>query len=204
MSLARSLRRGLAILKCGQYRLFCTELCLYILHRLSKYGQRSETSLCRERLIGYCTGAGLDLGFGGDPITDNAITVDLPKPYVNFGSGALNLPGDARDLHWFRDGVLDYVYSSHLLEDFADTYEVLREWLRVIKKGGQLVLYLPDVKKYRQYCSQKGERPNPHHAIEDFNLEYVKRILMRFDDVEIVYSNPSCDSYSFEIVVRKK
>ena len=80
----------------------------------------SETSKCRARLSPFCLGYGLDLGFGGDPINTAAIRVDTPKPYAYTGDAPVQLGGDARVLHWFRDGVRDYIYSSHLLEDFSE------------------------------------------------------------------------------------
>ena len=49
------------------------------------------------------------------------------------GISRSSLVPKAKDLYWFRDGVLDYVYSSHLLEDYVDTEAVLREWLRVLR-----------------------------------------------------------------------
>lgn len=81
----------------------------------------SETSKCRERLKKFCIGYGLDIGYGGDPIIPGAITVDLAIPYTKVGDAPLNLGGDARNLYWFADNSLDYVYSSHLLEDFDAT-----------------------------------------------------------------------------------
>src|SRR6516225_5766892 len=104
----------------------------------------SETSKCRGRLALFCTGYGVDLGFGGDPITETAIRVDLPQPYTHVGAYGIQLGGTATSLFWFNDGVLDYVYSSHLLEDFEDTQGLLKEWLRVLKIGGRLVLFCPD------------------------------------------------------------
>jgi hypothetical protein len=73
-----------------------------------------QTSKCRTRLAPYCIGCGVDLGPGGDPITETAIRVDLPQPYSDVGLLPPQLTGDARKLIWFRDACLDYVYSSHL------------------------------------------------------------------------------------------
>jgi hypothetical protein len=105
--------------------------------QLSNYGYelrrvrgeyQSETSKCRVRLAPYCTGCGVDLGPGGDPIIETAIRVDLPQPYSHAGVLPPQLTGDATKLVWFRDACLDYVYSSHLLEDFEDTKPILIEW----------------------------------------------------------------------------
>src|SRR5215475_12871263 len=100
----------------------------------------SETSAAADILAPYCEGMGLDLGFGGLPIKDSAITVDLKPPY-DWLKSPQHLTGDARRLYWFQDGVLDYVYSSHLLEDFPprDTLGIVREWLRVLKVEGRLI-----------------------------------------------------------------
>jgi glycosyltransferase involved in cell wall biosynthesis/predicted SAM-dependent methyltransferase len=164
----------------------------------------SETSNCRDRLIKYCQGYGLDIGYGGDPITPSAITVDLPIPYTNVGNHPLNLGGDARSLYWFNSNVLDYVFSSHLLEDFEDTEGVLREWIRVLKVGGYLILFCPDEQIYREHCRKTGQDYNLAHKISNFGLAYIKEILLdKFPNMEIVHENPLVDVYSFELVAKK-
>ena len=169
-----------------------------------EHGYRSETSKCRTRLAPFCQGYGLDLGFGGDPITTGAIRVDAPLPYATTGSMSIQLGGDATRLHWFRDGVLDYIYSSHLLEDFEDTGSVLREWLRVLKPGGRLVLFCPDEQVYRKHCRETGQIYNEHHKHADFSLEKVKGILLAIGGVQFLHETPLIDIYSWELVAEKK
>ena len=163
----------------------------------------SETSKYRNELAQFCLGYGIDLGYGGDPITPSAITVDLPTPYTQVGQQPLNLRGDARNLSWFTDNSLDYVYSSHLLEDFDNTEEVLQEWARVIKKGGRLVLLLPDQKRYEAYCAEAGSEPNPAHKIKEFGLAYVKKCLATIPYLKIIYERDNFDDYCFLIVAEK-
>ena len=166
---------------------------------------QSETSKCRQRLTKYCQGCGLDVGYGGDPILPSAITVDWLVPAAQVGNHPLNLGGDAMSLYWFNDDVLDYVFSSHCLEDFKDTESVLREWIRVVKPGGYLVLFLPDEQVYRKHCATTGQPYNCAHKIDDFSLSYVKHILLNeIGNVEIVHENPLVDVYSFELVARKQ
>jgi uncharacterized protein (TIGR02246 family) len=169
--------------------------------------QGSETSKARPRLSQFCRGNGIDLGYGGDPIVPSAMTMDLPSPYTKLGGYPQNLAGDARDLYWFKDNVLDYVYSSHLLEDFSsdETATVLREWLRVIKVGGVLVLYGPDQQAYRAHCLEKGKVPNPGHKIDNFGLEYVKGILEQNfrGRYSMVHEIALIDDYSFDLVIKK-
>lgn len=163
----------------------------------------SETSKCRDRLIKYCEVNGLDLGAGGDPIKENSITVDLENPYSNVGSKEPNLKGDARDLYWFKDECLDYVFSSHLLEDFIDTEPVLKEWLRVLKKGGKLIIFCPDEQKYREHCRNTGQIYNENHKLENFGLNYVKEILEKLENIKIIHETSLINIYSFEIVIQK-
>ena len=165
----------------------------------------SETALCRKRLDCYCLGNGLDLGYGGDPIVPSAITVDLITQYSKVGNHPRNLTGDATNLYWFKDNVLDYVYSSHLLEDFEEneTEKILSEWLRVLKYDGNLVLYCPVEKKYREHCQKTGQPYNQSHKIEKFSLEYVKDILKKIGNVTIIHQIDLVNIYSFELVARK-
>jgi SAM-dependent methyltransferase len=164
----------------------------------------SETSKCRARLAPYCTGYGLDLGFGGDPITPASIRMDMIKPYADYlGIHPVQLGGDVTDLYWFRDGVLDYVYSSHVLEDFVEVELVLSEWLRVLKRGGRLVIYCPDEQIYRKYCADTGHPYNIHHVHADFSLAFVQRALARLGLTRELHSAPRVEIYSWEIVVEK-
>jgi predicted SAM-dependent methyltransferase len=155
------------------------------------------------RLGTFCHGYGVDLGFGGDPISETAIRIDSPQPYASTGPYKVQLGGDARYLVWFKDSVLDYVYSSHLLEDFYDTKSVLIEWLRVLRPGGRLVIFCPDEQIYRRYCRTNAVTYNVHHKIEDFSLKKVKETLDEIGNTRIIHENPLVDEYSWEIVVEK-
>jgi SAM-dependent methyltransferase len=172
----------------------------------------SETSKYRKILAQYCVGAGLDVGFGGDPITEAAVRIDLPQPYTRVGPFPVQLGGDCRSLYWFRDNVLDYVYSSHVLEDFAEaeTGSILAEWIRVLKPGGKLVLLLPDQQRYLAYCRKTGQVSpegivgNPHHAIAHFGLSYVKDTAAALGTVMVHVQYPELDEYSFAVVFEKQ
>jgi len=171
--------------------------------RLGDKGYQSETSKCRSRLAPFCRGYGVDLGFGGDPITSGAIRVDSPQPYAETGNAPVQLGGDATDLHWFRDGVLDYIYSSHLLEDFPDTGGALREWLRVLKVGGNLIIFCPNEQIYRAHCQRTGQIYNENHKHADFSLEKVKGLLQEIGGVKFIHETALVDVYSWELVAQK-
>jgi SAM-dependent methyltransferase len=164
---------------------------------------RSETSKCRARLAPFCLGYGLDLGFGGDPITASAIRMDMPLPYAYTGNNPVQLGGRAEDLFWFRDSVLDFIYSSHLLEDYVDTQGVLTEWLRVLKPGGRIIIFCPDEQVYRQHCRATGQTYNTHHIHTNFSLSFVTNILSGIGQTTVIHENPLVDIYSWELVVEK-
>jgi SAM-dependent methyltransferase len=163
----------------------------------------SETSKCRGRLAPFCVGDGLDVGYGGDPIVPHAICMDLSQKYAAYESHVQHLHGDATNLHWFRDGVLDWVYSSHVLEDFHNTSTVLSEWLRVLRVGGRLILFLPDEQLYRAFCKSQGKPPNAHHIHEHFGPAYIKDLLALYPGTRIIHEANPVDIYSFEIVIEK-
>lgn len=57
-----------------------------------------------------------------------------------------DIAADAQDLNMIESESLDEVYSSQVLEHFSllKTVDVLKEWNRVLKKGGILWLSVPD------------------------------------------------------------
>ena len=167
-----------------------------------------ETDTCRERLAPYCKGAGIDIGFGGYAIEPSAVCLDRSESNANRKNpyaSATHLIGDPAFLSWFKDSTLDYVYSSHCLADFYDTKKVLLEWLRVIKPGGFLVLFLPDEQVYRSVTPE--EVRNKGHQHEHFSLEFVKTALneLGYTEANIIHQLWPVPNnlYSFDLVVQK-
>lgn len=153
-------------------------------------GVGGETSLCRERLIRYCVGRGIDIGCGRDKIRPKAVGFDKED-------------GDAQVLSRYGDEEFDYVYSSHCLEDIKNTKPTLKEWTRILKKGGYLVLYLP----HADYYPNIGYGGNPSHK-HDFYPEDIIKIMRKIGDFNIVHLGeygPAWEvgEWSFEIVFQK-
>lgn len=124
----------------------------------------SETSKFRHLTAPYCQANGVDIGSGGDPVVPHAISVDLPDPYTRVGDAPIQWRGDGTALP-FMGGSLDFVYASHLLEDFADWMPALTEWTRVLKSGGHLVILLPDRERWAAALG-RGQPPNLAHKHE--------------------------------------
>lgn len=165
----------------------------------------SETNAARHLLAPFCIGDGIDLGCGHSKITPSAIAMDQPQGYTRVGEDPIQLHGDATNLHWFRDGVLDFVYSSHLLEDFTleQTVPVLKEWVRVLKPGGKMVLLLPDEPIYRKHCDTTGQPYNLAHKISYFGIDYLRGCIFQVPNLKETYYSGIINTYSFAVVLEK-
>lgn len=110
--------------------------------------QGGEMRKTRWRAVPYTRGRGLDLGCGPERIWDNknVIGVDSGRDVELFGHQVnAQVMCDVTDLSMFGSRQFDFVFSSHVLEHVPldKVPETLRQWCRVVKKGGYVVLYLP-------------------------------------------------------------
>lgn len=116
-----------------------------------KARQGFESRKIRWEIVPYTRGRGLDIGCGIQKTFQHFIGVDNGTDSQLFGHAiSPDVRTNADDLSIFASESLDFCFSSHLLEHFP--YErvpdTLKEWMRVIKVGGYLVLYLPDEDQY--------------------------------------------------------
>lgn len=58
----------------------------------------------------------------------------------------VDIKTDASNLSMFGDGEVDEIYASHILEHFSHkrTVAVLKEWARVLRRGGVASISVPD------------------------------------------------------------
>jgi SAM-dependent methyltransferase len=99
----------------------------------------------------YFTGDGLDVGGKPDPL---ALYTELFARLTSVRTWDRE-DGDAQMLAGVADETYDFVHSSHCLEHLVDPAEALRNWLRVVKPGGHVVVLVPDEDLYEQ-----GEFPS--------------------------------------------
>src|SRR3990167_466310 len=106
-------------------------------------------------ILPYINGQGLDLGCGDTRPNDWMLGVDARPGTTQRGPNVIadcrpleTIPeGERRlvkaTLSIFADGEEDYVFSSHLLQLLAQWPVVLREWWRLVRPDGYLILFLP-------------------------------------------------------------
>ena len=91
-------------------------------------------------------GHGIDIGGGDDSLS---VSDDFP--------GILSVKkfdtdtGNAQYiLEYEKPESYDFVYSSHCLEHMLDPYGALESWSKLVKRGGYLILVVPDEDLYEQ------------------------------------------------------
>ena len=158
----------------------------------------------------YCKGEGLDVGYGGDIIIPGCSGWDFRN-------------GDAQYLSGIEDESFDFVYSSHCLEHMYDVQTALKNWFRIVKKGGYLLLAMPhrDLYEKRIKLPSRWNLDHKHmfligRAEPPDTLDIVEEIKSALTDYDIKYIK-ACDEghtktdplvhsdgeYQIEIVIQK-
>jgi len=158
----------------------------------------------------FCRGKGIDIGYGGDLLADNCRPWDIEH-------------GDGQTLEGLEEAMFDFVYSSHTLEHLEDAHAAIKNWWRVLKPGGYLILYLPDRELYERKKTLPSRWNNTHKRFflldrdEPPDTTGVIPLIQRsLSDYEIVEAkvcdegyhvtgpnSPAVGEYSIEIVVKK-
>jgi len=160
----------------------------------------NESGKIRHKIVPYTSGKGLDIGCGPWKAWPHFISIDAKEEWVNLDwSPDIKMDGTLLDI--FAAGSMDFVYSSHFLEHVEDTEATLREWWRVIKPGGYLVLYLPH-KGFYPNIGEPGHNPEHKH---DFLPEDIVRVMERVGSWDLVENEDrnERDEYSFFQVYKK-
>lgn len=161
--------------------------------------KNDEASKCRWDLVPYMRGRMLDIGCGGYKVFPHAIGVDNGKEWPGV---RVDVPVDtAERLDIFASQFFDCVFSSHLLEHIEDYKSALKEWWRVVKHGGYLILYLPHKLFYPNIGTVGSNLDHKH----DFMPEDILAVMREIGGVEVIECEDrnENDEYSFFQVFRK-
>ena len=94
----------------------------------------------------YFLGHGVDIGGKPDPLSLYGEFFPLMEEVTVWDLE----DGDAQLMADVADGKFDFVHSSHCLEHLRDPAEALKNWLRVVKPGGFVIVLIPDEDLYEQ------------------------------------------------------
>jgi predicted SAM-dependent methyltransferase len=178
--------------------------------------ETSKSELRREKegfFKKYISGEGIDIGCGRlyeygelDKIYPSAFPHDKDDC-------------DAHTMEIFKDENFDYVYASHTLEHLEDPVLAIKNWYRICKTNGFIIIAVPCKYKYEKK-KELPSRWNPDHKrfynvaslaaeISDaldcysYKIEYIKDCDEGFD-WSIIPSEHSIGEYQIECVIRKQ
>ena len=87
---------------------------------------------------------------------------------------------EAADLSLIPDSKYDFVISSNCLEHVANPLKAVEEWIRVIKKGGLILLVLPN----KHYCFDHNRQVTEFsHLLEDYQNNVNEDDLTHLDEI---------------------
>jgi ADP-heptose:LPS heptosyltransferase/predicted SAM-dependent methyltransferase len=163
--------------------------------------QGFEHRKIRWEIVPWTRGKGLDLGAGMEKAYPHFIGVDNGHHEMFRQRIQPDIRANAEDLAIFADGSMDFCFSSHLLEHYPyeEVPKVLAEWMRVIKPGGYLVLYLPDEDQYPNVGEPEA---NPDHKWNVNQAKVLEAMPDGFDLIDYQVRDKE-DEYSLYFVFKK-
>lgn len=151
--------------------------------------------------VPYLQGKCLDIGCGLEKCWPNLIGVDSLKDYAGQRPPSVDIVAEGDNLSMFSDKSMDGIFSSHFLEHVVDYKSCLKEWWRVLKAGGYLVLYLPHKELYPN-LGQPGSNPDHKH---DFMPKDIISTMKRIGSWELLENEKrdKSNEYSMYLVFKK-
>lgn len=159
-----------------------------------------ECMKIRWELVPYTRGRVLDIGCGPYKAFPHFIGVDSGH-HEKFGYVIKpDIKADASNIDILASQSCDAVFSSHLLEHIQDHVAALKEWWRLIKPNGHLILYLP----HRDLYPKIGEEgANPDHKHDFVEQDVIDAMSFASYDLIRCEKRDQDDEYSMFLVFKK-
>jgi len=151
----------------------------------------------------YLRGRGLDLGAGIFKVLPHVISVDNCH-HEQFGQ-SINPDvkiETAEKLDVFASQSMDFVFSSHLLEHIQDYKAALKEWWRVVKQDGYLILYLPH-KEFYPNVGTPGANPDHKHDFLPSDISTAMQEISHGWDLVQCQERNEDDEYSMLMIFKR-
>lgn len=161
-----------------------------------------EASKVRWELVPYMHGRALDLGCGPFKVFPHFIGVDNGHHWGMHGADVRVDSAEKLDL--FASESCDLVFSSHLLEHipYESVPATLSEWMRVVKRGGHMALYLPDEDDYPKVGHPHANPDHKWNVSYEKVVEAMEQVYADWDLIDFQKRNEG-DEYSLFFVFKK-
>ena len=113
----------------------------------------------------YFVGNGVDIGGKPDPLSLYTELFPLLKSVRTWDWE----DGDAEFMSGVSDGEFDFVFASHCLEHIRNPEVGLKNWFRILKPGGHLIINIPEEDMYEQ-----GVFPSTYNADHKYTWTMLK------------------------------
>ncbi len=146
----------------------------------------------KEYINQYFVGNGIDIGSGIDCIDQ------FKKKFKNMKSVKPwdLIDGDATYLDKEMEDLYDFVHSSHCLEHLTDPFTALKNWIRVCKPGGYIIVTIPDEEMFEKLKWPSQFNPDHKWSFTIYNKEKrlpnsvnILDLLQAFENVKIISIN---------------
>lgn len=114
----------------------------------------------------YCTGHGAEIGAGVQPVL---VPIGSRTTYIDAVPAAFwrkmprwahqkvldaDIIDEGSTLSTVKDETFDYLIAAHVLEHIDDPISALKNWVRVVKPGGHIIIAVPDMR----LCDEEKNR----------------------------------------------
>lgn len=147
-----------------------------------------------------CGGVGLDIGCGqGSHFCCVGLNDYFGKYHPQYGGEYLpHVTSLAENITCFNEGTFNFVVAAHILEHVNNPMVTFRNWLKLIRKGGSIILLMPD-KNYEKPGPWDRSHKN-FYTPEDFRNNCISP---NQDILKQVVFNDLGNNFSISFVGRK-
>lgn len=118
---------------------------------------------------------------------------DMVADYAGKGYDGFRLP--------FDDFTVDTVHSSHVLEHLTGAALFLREWFRVLRVGGTMILFVPHAFLYERRLTVPPSRWSPEHltAVSPSSLLRLVEDALAPNSYRVAHMADADDGYDYSL-----
>jgi len=117
--------------------------------------------------------------FSNSTIWEGNIKTETKYNYYKEGKGVQYI-SEATDLSSIEDSKYEFIISSNCLEHVANPLKAVKEWIRVIKEDGLILLILPN----KKYCFDHNRNVTEFsHLLDDYKNNTKEDDLAHIDEI---------------------